>query len=185
MATVGEGKTVLIIVDTQVGVMSKVWDRQRVTSNAAAVVKNARQSGVPVVWVQHADEELPTGSPEWQWTPELVPEQKEPVIPKHHHSSFEQTKLPRTLAKMGISHIFLAGAATNWCIRATAYGALSRGYDLTIVKDAHSTGSMELEGKTIKASDIIDELNTVLSRLSYPGCTTDAVTAREIRFLST
>lgn len=122
MATVGEGKAVLIIVDTQVGVMSRVCDRQRVTSNAADVVKKARQNGVPVVWIQHADEDLQTGSTEWQWTPELMPEQNEPVISKHHHSSFERTRLARTLA--------------------------------------------ELEGKTIIASDIIDELNTVLSRLS-------------------
>ena len=36
----------------------------------------------------------------------------------------------------------LAGAQSNWCIRATAYGALERGYDLTLVKDAHTTSDL-------------------------------------------
>jgi hypothetical protein len=76
--------------------------------------------------------------------PELVPAQGEPLLHKHFNSSFEQTSLEEELAKLGATHVVLAGAATNWCIRATAYGALERGYDLTLVKDAHTTETMEL-----------------------------------------
>jgi nicotinamidase-related amidase len=77
----------------------------------------------------------------------------------------------------------LAGASSNWCIRATAYGALDRGYDLTLVKDAHSTGTMELkDGSTIEAETVIKELNIALTWLSYPGRKNGTATAEEVDF---
>ena len=153
MATVREGnKGVLLVVDVQVGVMKESWDAPRIIENVARAVERARAQGVPVIWVQHSDEELVYGSPEWQWVPELAPAEGEPLIHKRFNSSFEQTALEEELAKLGATHIALAGAATNWCIRATAYGALERGYDLTLIKDAHTTGTMELDdGARIEA----------------------------------
>ena len=61
-----------------------------------------------------------------------------------HTPPFEPTKLEEELARLAATHITLASAMTNWCIRATAYGALERGYDLTLVKDAHTTASVDL-----------------------------------------
>jgi hypothetical protein len=76
----------------------------------------------------------------------------------------------------------LAGAATNWCIRATAYGALDRGYDLTLVKDAHTTESLELENGAMEASSIVQELNIAIKWLSYPGRANGTATAEEVDF---
>ena len=74
MATVREGnKSVLLVVDVQVGVMKEAWDAPRVINNVARAVDRARAQGVPVMWVQHAHEQLAHGSPEWQWVPELKP----------------------------------------------------------------------------------------------------------------
>ena len=159
MATVRQGnKGVLLVVDVQVGVMKESWDAPRIVENVARAVERARAQGVPVIWVQHSDENLAFGSPEWQWVPELTPAVGELLIHKGFNSSFEQTALEEELAKLGATHIALAGAATNWCIRATAYGALERGYDLTLIKDAHTTGTMELDdGARIEAADVIRE----------------------------
>ena len=184
MATVREGNTgVLVVVDVQVGVVSESWDTPRIVQNVAHAVERARAQGVPVIWVQHADDELVYGSPAWEWAPELQPAEGEVRIHKHFNSSFEETALEEELAKLGATHIVLAGAATNWCIRATAYGALDRGYDLTLIKDAHTTGTMELEGgATIEAADIIRELNIAMTWLSYPGRTNGTATAGEVDF---
>jgi hypothetical protein len=77
----------------------------------------------------------------------------------------------------------LAGAATNWCIRATAYGALERGYDLTLVSDAHTTESMPLEdGATIEAASVIDELNIAMTWVRYPGRSSGAAKAEALDF---
>ena len=184
MATIRNGnKGVLVIVDVQVGVMSDVWEAPRIIQNVSCAVERARAQGVPVLWVQHADEELSYGSPRWQWVPELTPAPGEPLIHKHFNSAFEQTTLEVELAKLGATHISLAGAATNWCIRATAYGALDRGYDMTLIKDAHTTGTIELNnGATIEAAQVIEELNVVMTWVSYPGRTSGTVTAEKADF---
>jgi nicotinamidase-related amidase len=184
MATIRNGnKGVLLIVDVQVGVMAESWDAPRIIGNVSRAVERARAQGVPVMWVQHADKELVHASPQWQWVPELVPAPGEPLIHKRFNSSFEQTALEDELAKVGATHIVLAGAATNWCIRATAYGALDRGYDLTLVKDAHTTGTMELDdGVRIEAVNVIHELNLAMTWLSYPGRSNHTATAEQVDF---
>jgi len=184
MATVREGsKTVLLVVDVQVGVMRSAWDSPRIIRNVGVAVENARRQGIPVIWVQHADDELIHGSPDWQLAPELSPAEGEIRIHKQFNSSFEQTALEETLARLGATHIVLAGAATNWCIRATAYGALDRGYDLTLIQDAHTTETMEFaDGAKIEAADIVRELNIAMKWLSYPGRANGTASAGEIDF---
>ena len=184
MATVREGnKGVLLVVDVQAGVMSEAWDAPRIIGNVSRAVDRARDLGVPVVWVQHSDDDLRHGSPEWQWVPELARLPEEPLIHKQFNSSFEQTGLDEELARLGATHITLAGAATNWCIRATAYGALDRGYDLTLVKDAHTTGTIELDdGSRIEAAGVVQELNIAMTWVSYPGRKNGTATAEEVDF---
>jgi nicotinamidase-related amidase len=184
MATVREGnKAALLVVDLQVGVMSDAWDSERIVANAARAVDRARAAGVPVVWVQHSDAELPAGSAEWQWVPQLVPGPDEPLVQKSFNSAFQETDLEHELGQLETTHIVLAGAATNWCIRATAYGALDRGYDLTLIRDAHTTESLALDdGTKIEASSVIDDLNVCMSWVSYPGRTNGTATAASVDF---
>lgn len=184
MAIIREGNQgVLLVVDVQVGVMREAWEASRTIKNISIAVEKARSQGIPVIWVQHSDDELVYGSPDWQIASELSPAEGELRIYKQYNSAFEETSLEKTLAQLGIAHIVLAGAATNWCIRATAYGALERGYDLTLIKDAHTTGTVELEnGIRIEAVNIIRELNIVMSWVSYPGRTNGTVLAEDVDF---
>ena len=184
MAIVREGnKPVLLVVDVQVGVVKGAWDAARIIGNVARTVERARAQGVPVIWVQHSEAELAPGTPEWEWAPELVPAAGEIRLDKHFNSSFEETELDAVLARLGATHIVLAGAATNWCIRATAYGALERGYDLTLVKDAHTTESIEFDdGVSVEASHIVRELNVGLAWVSYPGRKNGTATAEAVDF---
>jgi hypothetical protein len=64
-----------------------------------------------------------------------------------------------------------------------AYAALKRGYDLPLLKDAHTTRMIELnDGVRIEARNIIQELNIVMTWLSYPGRKTSTATAEEVEF---
>ena len=176
-------KGVLLVVDVQVGVMRNAWDTPRIIKNIGIAAEKARGRGVPVIWVQHSDDELVYGSPDWQLVPELSPAKGEVRIDKHFNSSFEQTSLEETLARLGATHIVLVGAATNWCIRATAYGALDRGYDLTLIQDAHTTETLELEnGINIEAADIVRELNIAMTWLSYPDRTNGTAAVEDVDF---
>ena len=184
MASVRSGQQgALVVVDVQVGVVARAWERDRVVAKVALAVERARAQGVPVIWVQHHDADLPRDSAEWQWVPELQPAPGELRIHKSHNSSFEETPLEAELARRGISHLVLAGAATNWCIRATAYAALERGYDLTLVQDAHTTEDMPLEaGDRLQAAHLVRDLNIAISWLSYPGRTNGTAAAAQVDF---
>ena len=184
MATVREGnKSVLLIVDAQVGVMQGSWDAPRVTQNLAHAVQRARAQGAPVLWVQHSSAELVEGSAPWQWVPELVPAAGEPLIHKRFESSFEHTALEDELARLGIARVVLAGAQTNWCIRATAYAALERGYDLTLLKDAHTTAPIDLGDSTrVEAASLVHDLNVAMTWLIYPGRSNCTALAGDVDF---
>lgn len=174
---------VLLVVDAQVDVVKGAWEAARAVGKMVVAVERARTQGVPVIWVQHADEDLVQDSPGWQWTPELVPATDELRIHKLYNSAFEQTALEDALAQRGITHIVLVGCATNWCIRATAYAALERGYDLTLVSDAHTTKSMSLEdGTTLDAATLVHDLNTTMTWLAYPGRKNTTVPAQTLNF---
>jgi nicotinamidase-related amidase len=176
--------TALVVVDAQVGVLSSLWQSSRVVANIEVLVRAARQAGVPVVWVQHADEEeLKYGSDAWKLAPNFVPTASEVVIHKRYNSSFANTDLDQRLKAGGINRMVLAGAATNWCVRSTAYAALDRGYDLVLVSDAHSTQSMEFpDGRTVSAESIITELNTVMRWVSAPNVRTEVKMTSELVF---
>ncbi len=184
MATVRDGeKAALVVVDLQVGVVEACWQVERVIGNASQVVDKARAAGLPIIWVQHADNELPSGSSGWQWVPALAPGAREPVVGKAHNSAFEQSTFKSELDALGIAHIYLLGAASNWCVRSTAFAALERGYDLTLVGDAHTTQSMTLEdGSRLEAADLVKDLNIAMTWLSYPGRTNRVRNTHELAF---
>lgn len=179
MATVRSGsQAALLVIDVQVGVMAECWEPGRVIAQVAKAIERARAQQVPVIWVQHADHNLAEGSAEWAIVPELQPAPGERLIRKRFNSCFEETGLETQLAEMDVSRLVLAGAATNWCIRATAYAGLERGYDVTLVSDAHTTGTMTLDsGEQIDAATVIHDLNTAMTWLRYPGRRNEAAPA--------
>jgi nicotinamidase-related amidase len=184
MATVRPGdKSALLVVDVQVGVMAQAWNAAPIINRVARAVERARNQGVPVIWVQHADNNLVRDSAQWQWVPELTPASTELLIHKHFNSGFEQTELEASLSQLGITRIVLAGASTNWCIRATAYAALERGYDLTLVSDAHTTETAVLDnGARIEAEGVVDDLNVTMTWLRYPGRVSGIASAETVSF---
>jgi len=131
--------TALLVVDVQNGVVANAHERDAVVANIATLVDRARGDGVPVVWVRHEDEELEKGSDDWQIVPELSPDSAEPIVEKNYGDSFEGTTLETVLAELGVGRLIVTGAQTDACIRGTLHGALVRGYDTTLVSDAHTT----------------------------------------------
>lgn len=182
-AMTSEPRSALVVVDAQVGVLESIWDSKRIVGNIDALVRKARNSGTPVLWIQHSDQELKYGSAAWELTPNFNPAPSESVIHKRYNSSFAETDLEIKLKQLGVKRIVLAGAATNWCLRATAYSAMDRGYDLVIVSDGHSTTNLESsQGRVIPAADIIEEFNSVMRWISAPNVRVDVKSTGEVTF---
>jgi len=131
--------TALLVIDVQKNVVADAYERDHVIANINTLVDKARAQQVPVIWVQHSDDDLPEGSDGWQYVPELKRLESEPLVHKHYGDSFEDTTLESELAKRGVGRIVVSGAQTDACIRATLHGAFVRGYDTTLVGDAHTT----------------------------------------------
>jgi len=184
MATIRPGnRPTLLVVDAQIDVMKNSHQADQVAGKIRTTVDRARAAGVPVVWVRHSADDLPEGSAGWAIRPDLGAQATETVVGKKHNSSFEETNLEQVLAELGTTRLVLCGAQTNWCIRATGYGALERGYDVTLVSDGHTTEDTELgPDRVLKAADVITDLNIAFSWLSYPGRKNEAVTAAEVTF---
>jgi nicotinamidase-related amidase len=132
-------KTALLVIDVQNGVMAGAHGRESVIANINALVDRARADDVPVVWVQHSDENLIRDSEEWRYVPELVRRDSEALVHKSFGDSFEDTDLEVVLAEREVGRLVVTGAQTDACIRSTLHGAFVRGYDVTLVGDAHTT----------------------------------------------
>ena len=172
----------LLVIDVQVGVMADAFERHSKIANMAKAVDKARAEGVPVIWVQHSDEELVLESAEWEIVSELSPLPSEHKVRKTFRSSFVETNLEDVLSSLGVSHIFVCGAETNNCVRHTSHTALEKGYDLTLISDAHTTTGFEWNGYIVDAARVIDEQNTNFMGYSLPGRTARAVSVTQLSF---
>lgn len=173
--------TALVVIDVQNGVVAAAHERDSVVANIARLVDRARAADAPVVWVQHADDELPAGSDEWHIVPELSPDGAEPVVGKSYGDSFEDTELESVLARLGVGRLVVAGAQTDQCVRSTLHGALVRGYDALLVSDAHTTEDNTSWGAP-PPELVIAHTNLYWTYQAAPGRTAGTATSDEVDF---
>jgi nicotinamidase-related amidase len=173
--------TALLIIDVQNGVVGSAHQRDAVVANVASLVEKARRDRVPVVWVQHADENLVKESDEWRIVPELTPGDSEPLVEKSYGDSFEDTTLETVLSDLGVGRLIVAGAQTDACIRGTLHGALVRGYDATLVSDAHTTED-QTEWGAPPPDQVIAHTNLYWTYESAPGRTAGTVATEDVDF---
>jgi nicotinamidase-related amidase len=150
-------QTALVVIDVQNGVVEGAYRRDEVIANIQQAVAKARAASVPVIWVQHSDEELVIGSDAWQIVSELIPLEGETMIRKTFRSSFEGTDLSAVLANWSVSHLIVCGAQSNNCVRHTGQDALAKGYDVTLIADAHTTTGYEWGGHVVSAQAVVEE----------------------------
>jgi nicotinamidase-related amidase len=152
-------QSALLVVDVQNGVVDGAYKRDEVIANIESAVAKARAAHVPVIWVQHSDEELVIDSVEWQLVSELIPLIGEPMVRKTFRSSFEATNLEEILSGMDVGHLIVCGAQTNNCVRHTSHDALAKGYNVTLIADAHTTTGYEWGGHAVSAEAVVEEQN--------------------------
>ena len=173
--------TALLLIDVQNAVVGGAHDRDAVVGNCVRLVDKAREADVPVVWVQHSADEMPVGSDGWQYVPELLQGEDEPVVHKRYPDSFEETDLEDVLARLGIGRLVVAGAQTDECVRSTLHGAVVRGYDATLVSDAHTTEDLSEWGAPTP-DKVIDHTNLYWSNHTAPGRQAGTVTTADVTF---
>jgi nicotinamidase-related amidase len=173
--------TALLVIDVQNGVVGGAHERDAVVGNVGSLVEKARRERVPVVWVQHSDEQLARGSDEWRIVPELTPGAAEPLVEKNFGDSFEDTNLETVLSGLGVGRLVVVGAQTDACVRSTLHGAFVRGYDATLVSDAHTTEDQSAWGAP-PPDKVIAHTNLYWTHQTAPGRTAGTVKTRDVDF---
>jgi nicotinamidase-related amidase len=173
--------TALLVIDVQNGAVEGAHERDTVVANVGSLVDRARRDGVPVVWVQHSDEQLVRGSDAWRIVPELAPGETEPLVEKNYGDSFEDTTLESVLSGLGVGRLVVAGAQTDACVRCTLHGAFTRGYDATLVSDAHTTEDQTAWGAP-PPGQVIAHTNLYWAYQSAPGRTAGTVETKDVDF---
>jgi nicotinamidase-related amidase len=173
--------TALLIVDMQTGVVAAAHGRGAVIANIARLVEKARAAGVPIVWVQHNDRNILRGGEAWAIVPELDPHASEALVEKSYADAFEETTLESVLAGHGAGRLFIAGAQTDECIRATLHGAIVRGYDAILVADAHTAEDLTQWGAP-PPEQVIAHTNLYWSNHRAPGRTAGTVKTQDLTF---
>ena len=173
--------TALLVVDVQNGVVAGAHERDAVVANVRSLVERARREQVAVVWVQHSDDGLAAGSEEWRIVPELAPQASEPLVAKRYGDSFEDTNLEDVLSGLGVGRLVVVGAQTDACVRSTLHGAFVRGYDATLVSDAHTTEDLSAWGAPPPAQ-VIAHTNLYWGEQSAPGRTAGTVETKDVDF---
>ena len=175
--------TALLVVDVQNGVVAGAHERDAVVANVASLVDKARREHVPVVWVQHSDDDLARESEDWQIVPELSPVDAEPLVEKNHGDSFEATDLETILSSLDVGRLVVVGAQTDACIRSTLHGAFVRGYDATLVSDAHTTEDQTAWGAP-PPDQVIAHTNLYWKYQTAPNRTAGTVETKDVDFAS-
>lgn len=139
---------------------------ERVLENVNLLSQRARAAGIPVILVQHEEDEgsLAHGAEGWQLADGLLAAGSDVKVRKRTPNSFHGTDLHRLLQERGINHLVVCGLQTEFCVDTTVRQALPLGYAVTLASDAHST----TDG-VIPAERAIAHHNRTLSGMTHYG----------------
>lgn len=154
-------KSALVIIDVQMAMFmeaAKPYRGDEVVANICTLLNKAREKGIPVVFVQHDDEEMPRGSAQWQLHTALVPLDGEYHAYKQTRDSFYQTELDGILKGLGVDTLFFCGLQTEYCVNATCSRAYTLGYRSYLASDGHTT----FDNGVLPAEKIIKHHNNFL-----------------------
>ncbi|MBV8679254.1 MAG: cysteine hydrolase [Aquitalea sp.] len=152
--------TALLIIDMQCGVVAGEQPAARLDSvleNLNLAIAKARRNGYPVILVQHEEAGLERESADWQLHPALKHAADDHRIFKRYGDSFCDTPLAELLDKLGVHKLWLGGCATDFCVDSTLRNAVSRGYQVTVIRDGHTT----LSAFALRGEQVIDHFNAV------------------------
>lgn len=172
----------LLIVDAQVAVAQDTFERDAVLTTIRRLIEKARFSGTDVFWTQHGSYDLPRGSEAWNLVPELGRREWERIVHKMYPDAFDGTNLDAQLHTRGVGHIFVCGFRSDSAVRATLHGAFQRGYDVTLVGDAHTLVDSTAYGAP-EAKEAITFTNLYWKNQEGPERCADTLPSTRVSFL--
>ena len=154
-------KHCLIVIDMQEGVFClkrAVFHKDILLQKVNSAIRSARSRGIGVVFFRHENSTfLKKGTDGHQFVDGLDVSSGDIVLEKQRPDIFADTGLDGLMKQAGVTSIIIAGVISNGCIRDGCLSALSRGYHVTLVEDAHSTFYAN-------AADIVLQINKQMAQ---------------------
>lgn len=172
----------LLIIDVQTALCTGKWsafDIDNVVDRINTVSARARTAGIPIVVIQHEEDEGPLrfGTDGWKLYDRLAVQSKDIRIRKTGSDSFYRTELHSTLQTHGVNNLIVCGLQSEFCVDSTVRGALALGYPVTLVADGHST----LDNGVLSAVQISAHHNATLENLGSYGPRVTTTPAKQVR----
>lgn len=134
----------LLIIDVQnamIAVDNPVYQANDKIHKIQSLIQKARIKNIPIIYIQHNEvgSEFENGTETWKIFDGIKPQVNDTIIQKTESDSFYETPLKEILEQNKIDQLVIVGMQTEYCVNATSTRAVKLGYDVTLVKDAHST----------------------------------------------
>ena len=175
--------TALVVIDVQKGIFAGKKPSPRwpeILQRIGALAARAAAAGLPVLYVQHdgaPGHRLATGSEGWELDPALAAHAPAAVCRKTACDAFFETTLEAELDRRSVQRLVIAGCMTQFCVDTTCRRAISLGYDVVLVGDAHATA----DAGALTADRIIAHHNETLDGLDAGGAVVQVVPAAALR----
>lgn len=175
-------KSALLIIDVQKALCSgeyAAFDIDPIVGRINKVAGEARAAGVPVILIQHEEDDGPLqfDTEGWQVYERLVVHPEDIRVRKTATDSFHKTELQALLQSRGVDKLVICGLQSEFCVDSTVRGALALGYPVTLIADAHST----IDNDVLSAAQISAHHNATLANLGSFGPRATPIPAAEVR----
>lgn len=176
-------KKALLVIDVQQGLCEgegKAYQSSEVIHRINLVSAKARESGIPVIFIQHEGKSgyLSYGSREWQLANGLMTEPQDLKVRKTTPDSFLGTNLQELLNSLEVQELVICGMHSEYCVDTTTRRALALGYPVILLEDAHTSAG----NSVISATQVIAHHNMTLTSISSFGPKARTIKSTEIKF---
>lgn len=134
---------VLLVVDTQKLITNdKLYQFELFESRVKELIKQARGSGIEVIYVRHDDgegSELTKGQKGFEIYDGFCPAAGELIFDKDVNSSFNGTGLLEYLREKGEDAVMVVGLQTEYCMDATIKCGFEHGFRMIVPEHTNST----------------------------------------------
>lgn len=128
----------LIVIDMQEALQYS-YNFDQLTKNINDRINIYHQKQLPIIFIQHNDQDLIRGSDLWKLTSKLDKQENDLVIEKFYPNAFYKTDLNKILQKKNIEEIEVCGVQTEYCCNTTIIVAHSLGYQVVMKHDLTTT----------------------------------------------
>ena len=157
----------LLVVDIQNELVGRnLYEKEKFLRSVKEAISKSRYRKDLIIYIQHNNEFLKEGTFEWEIYGELDRYDSDPVLQKSTGNSFTNKSLGMLLKEKSISKISVCGLVTNGCVRATCLGALANGYDVTLIRSAHTCWGTDAKEKIENTESELFEKGVKLIKLS-------------------